>query len=299
MQRIKKVIGLVSLLFVFTMTSFAQLNKEHFRVFDGQGNPANLETVISKMKESDVVFLGESHDDSVGHLIQFELFKKAFENYGKKRKVVLSLEMFERDVQIVLDEYLQNLIAEKQFLASSRPWGNYQTDYRPLVEFAKENKLKVIAANAPRRYVNMVSRMGRDSVNKLSKKAKKWLAPLPFGNSSKAYSEKFNSQMAGHGSENILHSQTLWDATMAYSVFKQIKKNKKSLVLHLNGSFHTASRLGTVEHLLKFRPKTRIIVVTMLYEKDFQTFNREKHTGLGDFVIITDAQQPRSKMVRQ
>src|SRR3954467_8455063 len=68
------------------------------------------------------------------------------------------MEMFERDVQIVLDEYLSDLITEQHFLASSRPWGNYKTDYRPLVELAKEKHLDVIAANAPRRYVNMVSR---------------------------------------------------------------------------------------------------------------------------------------------
>ena len=61
------------------------------------------------------------------------------------------MEMFERDAQIVLDEYLNDLITEKKFLDDSRPWENYKTDYRPLVEFARVNKLNVIAANAPRR----------------------------------------------------------------------------------------------------------------------------------------------------
>ncbi len=72
------------------------------------------------------------------------------------------MEMFERDVQIVLDEYLKNYISESHFISSSRAWGNYKTDYRPLVEFAKQNKIDVVAANAPRRYVNMVSRLGKD-----------------------------------------------------------------------------------------------------------------------------------------
>ena len=114
------------------------------------------------------------------------------------------------------------------FLKNSRPWGNYQTDYRPLVEFAKENKLKVIAANAPRRYVNMVGRLGKDSLNKLSPNAKQWIAPLPFADSSKIYTDKFNKMMQGHGSENILHSQTLWDATMSYSISEHFDKSKNS-----------------------------------------------------------------------
>jgi uncharacterized iron-regulated protein len=78
----------------------------------------------------------------------------------RKKKCRPSLEMFERDVQIVLDEYVKDLITEKKFLDDSRPWNNYKTDYRPLVEYAKQNKLPVIAANAPRRYINMVSRGG-------------------------------------------------------------------------------------------------------------------------------------------
>lgn len=269
-------------------SAFAQ----NYSIFDGKGNPADLDKIIEAVGKSDVVFLGEQHDDSVAHKLQFEIFKAAFEKYGKDRKVALSLEMFERDVQTIIDEYLQDLIPEKQFLAASRPWGNYETDYRPLVELAKESNLSVIAANAPRRYVNMVSRLGRDSLEKLSPDAKMWLAPLPFPESSTAYSDKFNALMGGHGSSNILASQTLWDATMADSIARHLQKN--SLIVHLNGSFHTESRLGTVEQLLKFKPKTRVLVVTMRYEDDFQNFDVSKYSGLGDFVILTDAKQPRS-----
>ena len=210
--------------------------------------------------------------------------------------------MFERDVQTVLDEYLKDLISEQHFLLSSRAWGNYKTDYRPLVEFAKENKLEIIAANAPRRYVNMVSRLGRESLEKLSPEAKRWFAPLPFGEASDAYAAKFNAlmgQMPNPATPQkhspILNSQVLWDATMAFSIAENLKKNKKPLVIHLNGSFHTENRLGTVEHLLKYRPKTKILVVTMRYEEDFKSFDKAEHSDLGDFVILTDAKQPRSK----
>ena len=208
--------------------------------------------------------------------------------------------MFERDEQIVLNEYLQGLITEKKFLDDSRPWGNYKTDYRPLVEFAKANKLDVIAANAPRRYVNMVSRNGRSSVDQLSKDAKAWLAPLPYSEASEAYAKKFTALMGGSneasmGIKNILDSQSLWDATMADSMAKYLRQNKKALIVQLNGSFHSESRLGTVEHLLRYRPKTKVIVVTMRYEDDFHTFDKHKDTNIGDFIILTDAKIPRSK----
>ena len=208
--------------------------------------------------------------------------------------------MFERDVQTVLDEHLAGQITENHFMLSSRPWGNYKTDYKPLVELAKEKKLEVVAANAPRRYVNMVSRGGRDSLTSLSTEAKKWIAPLPYAEASEAYSKKFKALMgssgeAAMGLDNILSSQSLWDATMAYWIAKSLKRNKGSLVVHLNGGFHTEARLGTVEHLLKYKPDARVLVVTMRYEKDFKTFDATKHMGLGDFVILTDFAQPRSK----
>ena len=273
---------------------------ETFRVFDGQGNPSSLEKILESIGANDVIFLGENHDDPVAHKLQFEIFKQAIEKYGAKRKVALSMEMFERDVQTELDEYLRDLISETHFMSSTRPWGNYKTDYRPLVELAKEKKLPVVAANAPRRYVNMVSRNGRESLDALSPEAKKWIAPLPYEKATDAYRKKFEALMGGSSEANklglpkIVDSQSLWDATMAYSIAEQLKKEKKSLVVHLNGSFHSENRWGIADHLVKYRSKTKFLVVTIRYEQEFTKFDKDKHTGLGDFVILTDAKQPRS-----
>ncbi len=288
-------------IFIILMTNFvfAQITEENYRIFDGQGNLASVNQITDAVGKSDVVFLGENHDDAVAHYLQMEIFKKTLDNYGKNRKVALSMEMFERDVQIILNEYLKDLITEKKFLDDSRPWNNYKTDYRPLIEYAKQNKLDVIAANAPRRYVNMVSRNGRDALEQLSPEAKKWLAPLPFAKSSDAYAKKFTDLMGGMPSNTqsvskILESQTLWDTTMAFSIAEYLKNNKIALVVHLNGSFHTENRLGTAEQVLKFNPKLKVLVVTMKSESDFKNFDKAKHSNLGDFIILTDAKVPRS-----
>lgn len=279
--------------------AFAQITDENFRVYDARGNNATIQQIVEAIGKSNVVFLGENHDDAAAHFLQAEILKKTFENYAKQRRVALSLEMFERDAQIVVDEYLKDLITEKKFLDDSRPWNNYKTDYRPLVEYAKQNKLPVIAANAPRRYVNMVSRNGRDSLDQLSSEAKKWLAPLPFAAPSAEYSAKFNALMGSAKSETsapskILEAQALWDATMAFSIAEYTKKEKTALVVHLNGSFHTENRLGIAEQLLKLNGNAKILVVTMRYEEDFKRFDKAKHENLGDFVILTDAKLPRS-----
>ncbi len=277
----------------------AQITDENFRVYDAQGNAATVSQIVEAIGKSDVIFLGENHDDATAHFLQAEIFKKAFEKYGKNRKIALSLEMFERDVQTVVDEYLKDLITEKKFLDDSRPWNNYKTDYRPLIEFAKQNSLPVIAANAPRRYVNVVSRSGRETLNLLSPDAKKWLAPLPYSAPSAEYSKKFNALMGdtkseAHPPSKILEAQALWDATMAFSIAEFTKKEKSALVIHLNGSFHTENRLGTAEQFLKLNPQAKITVITMRYEDDFKNFDKSKHENLGDFVVLTDAKVPRS-----
>lgn len=277
-----------------TTTSPAEAD---FRSFDAVGKAATVEQMVAAMERADVVFLGEQHDDPTAHALQFELLRRAFEKYGKSRPVVLSLEMFERDSQIVVDEYLQDLINETNFIAQSRAWGNYKTDYRPLVEFAKQNKLPVVAANAPRRYVNRVSRLGRDSLAVLSPEAKTWLAPLPFAKASNAYAKKFAALMGGTPmhSPNLLDAQSLWDATMADSINKTLQRHKNALVIHLNGLFHSENRLGTPEHLLQYNPQTRMTVVTMKPAAHFPNFDKTKDENAGDFVILTDPKLPRSQ----
>jgi hypothetical protein len=112
-----------------------------------------------------------------------------------ERPVVLSLEMFERDVQYILDEYLAGLITEDQFLESARPWERYRTDYRPMVEFARAHGIPVVAANAPRRYVNRVTRLGPSSLEALSPAARRFLPELPYPGPSEAYRAEWDALM--------------------------------------------------------------------------------------------------------
>ncbi len=294
-----KILSAILFIGSLNLMTLAQTNGESYRIYDAKGNAATVRQIVEAAGKSEVVFLGENHDDATAHTLEAEIFRKIYESVGKNRAVALSLEMFERDTQTVLDEYLNDLITEKKFLDDSRPWNNYKTDYRPAVEFAKENKLPVIAANAPRRYVNMVSRNGRDSLNRLSPAAKNWLAPLPYAAPSADYSKKFNLLMGNMKAETaapskVLEAQALWDATMAFSVAEHLKNVKNALVVHFNGSFHTENRLGTAEQLMKLNPKAKVLVVTMRSEDDFVNFDKAKHENIGDFVILTDAKTPRS-----
>lgn len=290
----------------------AQITADNFRVYRSGGGMGTLADIVKAMADYDVALLGESHDDPVAHFLEAELLRLAYKHHAPRRYMVLSLEMFERDAQTVVDEYLADQIPETHFLKSARPWRNYESDYKPMVEFSKAHRLPVIAANAPRRYVNRVSRLGRASLDELSSQAKTWLPPLPYSDASPSYAEKFyrtmriSRQSGGSASHQVddaaakersvrsLAAQSLWDASMAHAIAGQLSQRRGALVLHVNGRFHSEERMGIPDHLERYRPGSRALIVTMVPASTFPEFNVESHSKYGDFVILTDGRLPRS-----
>jgi uncharacterized iron-regulated protein len=283
-----------------------------FAVFRGDGTPAAFEDIVREASEAEVVLFGEEHDDLMTHRLQAEVLRRLFMDYnrpsasgrpsphagrrgvdtpqtGGDRTVVLSLEMFERDVQYVVEEYIQDLITEDHFVRSARAWERYETDYKPAVEFAKAHGVPVVAANAPRRYVNRASRLGSASLEELPASARAFLPPLPHPAPSATYVEEWDELM-GEGAQYMsgspLDGQALWDATMAYSIQEALEREEQPLVLHLAGSFHVANFTGVPEVLERYRPGTRRLVLVGRPSEDLESLP-DQFTGQGDFVILT------------
>ena len=262
-----------------------------FRVYAGDGRPASLPELVTALGSVSVLLVGEEHDDSIAHRVKLLILEEGVRRW-QPRPVVLSLEMFEQDVQEVVDEYLGGFITEPYFLAASRPWAEYRTAYRPLVEFAKVSGLRVVAANVPRRYVDMVSRTGEGSLEGLPRAAFRFLPPLPLPAASVAYRARFDSAMFGPAQHddmppNIFAGQRLWDAGMASAVAAALDDRPDALVIHLVGAFHVERRLGIAEALIQYRPRTTFLVVSIRRVADPTAFDVREHTGLGDFVVLT------------
>ena len=85
-----------------------------------------------------------------------------------------------------------------------------------------------------------------------------------------------------------LAAQSLWDAGMAFSIAQHLTRHPDRRVIHVNGGFHTEQQLGTVEHLVRYRPGVKVMVVTMIPAKQFPAFDAESMRGKGDFLIVTD-----------
>ena len=276
--------------FVFSSSLFAQDSlRNHFKIYDTRTKQIiTIDKIVTDMADADVLFFGEEHNDSAGHYLENKIFKALHAQYADK--VVLSMEMFETDNQLVLNEYLAGTIDEARFSRDVRLWSNYK-DYRPMIEYAKQNKIPVIAANPPRRYVNLVSRRGMKSLDSLSKDAKKFLPPLPYDTLSGRYREKFVEIMKdgpGGNNPNVYYSQSLWDAGMSYSIYKFLKDNKHKKVFHCVGGFHCEEKLGTAAQLQKRNKKLKILNIASFSDASFNNPDWEKFSYKGDYIILTN-----------
>jgi uncharacterized iron-regulated protein len=264
------------------LVGHAQTTHVPHRVFDGaKGALTDFESMLEDLAKADVVFVGEQHDDTNTHRLELMLAQ----GLARRRSVIsISLEMFERDVQPALTDWLCRRMTEQAFLAVSRPWRRYDTDYRPLVMFARDNGWPVIAANVPRALASDVSRSGIDVLRTKSDAEKTWFAADLKCPTDDEYFRRFAEAMHGHGVsgsadertvaaerqtlEHFYQAQCLKDETMAESIarawLQQTATGARPLVVHYNGTFHSDFSLGTAERTARRLPGSRVVVISIL-----------------------------------
>jgi len=225
--------------------------------------------MIDALQEADIVFVGEMHDDPLAH--DWELF--IWESLASPDRA-LALEMFETDVQPLLDSYISGQVSEEVFLEGSRPWPNYSSDYAPLLEFAIENGCSVIAANVPRSLASMVARGGLDAIA-----SEPEVSGIVIDSSSVLYHDMFLATMDAIGDQmhgmpvspmNIYRAQLLKDAVMARSVL-----NAKCVFVC--GSFHSDYHSGIPDQL---PPNVSYLTVKILPEGE------DLDQEMADYVIV-------------
>jgi len=258
---------------------------------DGRtGATLSFDALLDRLAASDAVFLGESHTDETTHRVELAVYRGLLAR--REGRLVLALEMFERDGQPALDDYLAGRIDEAAFLAASRPWGNYATSYRPLIEAARAAGAPVVASNIPRPVRQRIAEGGPEALAALpaDERAQAPEALLP---NTPLYWERADNAIRGHlalmggtagagaagasgaasaapapeqdagSAERLASTQSLWDNTMGESCALALDRHPGCAVLHVNGGFHTAYWDGTARQLRLRRPGARIATVAI------------------------------------
>ena len=272
---------ITSLLLFATILSAAQ-DKKAYQIFDKNGKKTSYEKLLKAGEKSEVVFFGEYHDNSVVHWLQLEFTK----DLARKKDLVLGAEMLEADNQKQLDQYLNGEINQKQLDSSARLWKNYKTDYKPLVDFAKEKKFSFIATNVPRRFASLVFKKDLVALDSLSAQEKSWIAPLPieFDINLPGYKSMMGMQ-GGHAGDKMPKAQAIKDATMAYFINKNRKEN--SVFIHYNGTYHSDNFEGINWYLRKLDAGIKIVTIATVEQKDISKLEAE-HYNKADFILVID-----------
>tara|TARA_Y100000588_G_scaffold328444_1_gene363996 strand:- start:967 stop:1920 length:954 start_codon:yes stop_codon:yes gene_type:complete len=226
-----------------------------------QGEALSLNALPQELLDADVILIGEWHTHSAIHRFQTDFLKA---RQSADSNIALSMEQFTREHQDTLNQYLNGEIGEQVLISKAAAWPNYESDYRALVEFAKANDLDVIAANAPKPFVQCIGRKGLPYLEQLSSEQRDWVATeVNIGDS--PYKEKFMASMH-HGTpeqtEKQFAAQVTWDETMAESIVDYLATNPDKQVIHVAGKFHTEGGLGTAASISRRNPDLKVAIIT-------------------------------------
>lgn len=271
-----------------------------YRLLDQRGQTLTLPQLADALRDYDVVFLGEFHGNHAAHLLQAQLQAAL---YARRPQQLLSMEQFERQQQALLDRYLDGEIGEAYLINEAPAWDNYAASYRPLVEFAKQHLLPVVAANAPGDIVRCIGRHGETYPQRLPANERGWIAATPFADIP-GYEATFddwlqqNRALSPQKARNSFLAQLTRDNTMAESIVRALQAYPGYQVLHLNGAFHSQNRQGTVAALTRLMPSLKIAVLTPLHSAtlDTATLTPEdlaQDLAQGDFVYLLQPQPPQ------
>ena len=273
--------------YLFLLLSFLALNafsqnKPAYQLFNNKGKKTNFGKMINQMKNQDLVFFGETHNNAIAHWLELELIK----DLKEYRNLTLGAEMFEADNKQALSDFLQGKLTAKGLDSAARLWKNYPTDYAPLVNFAKENNINFIATNIPRRYASLVAKGGFEALDTLSAIQKSWMAPLPmkYDASLPGYVNMME-MMKGHGGPNLPKAQASKDATMAHFILKNLQSG--NVFVHYNGSYHSENRDGIVWYIRQQQPTLKLMTLTVVSQKEVGKLEKE-NLNKADFIIVVD-----------
>jgi uncharacterized iron-regulated protein len=211
------------------------------------GEKISFEEMAGRLAPMRAVYVGESHNNDYHHDLQFRVVRAM---YAQDPNLIIGMEMFQRPTQAGLDRFLAGEIDEATFLKETEYFSRWKWDYRyyrPILLFAKEHGLAVIAANSPAEANRKVSRGG--GLDALTEADREWVAgEIDLTNA--AHREAVMGIFAGHPMmpgfdvDAFYASQCVWEDTMAESVARALEAHPGSRIVMLAGGFHVRQRFG-------------------------------------------------------
>ncbi|MFB6257955.1 MAG: ChaN family lipoprotein [Flavobacteriales bacterium] len=273
---------LLILVSILLMGQSGEKEGRAYRLTNEKGKTIGYKGLVERASEADIVFFGELHDDPIGHWLQLRLTRSLYEEAGDSLE--LGAEMFEAPDQLILDEYLEGTARMKDLKRTAKLWDNFDTDYKPLLIYARKKGIPFLASNVPRRYAALVHRKGLSALDSLSEEACSYMAEDFELDTGLASYQRIMKMGHGSNGKRIAQAQALKDATMAERIRKRYDEGET--FLHFNGSFHSDAHEGIVHYLEKELSKTDVLVISSLKVADLQDPKGVKWERKGDVNLL-------------
>lgn len=270
------------------------------RILDAKtGREVSFEQMIAGLTSAETVYVGEIHDQRVQHEAQLWVLKGLF--FARPGEVAVGMEMFQRPFQNVLDLYLQGEIGERALLRESEyesRWGYDFSLYRPILRFALDHGVAVLALNAPTEWVRRISSAGLEG---LSPEERAALPELDLNDAEHRARVKLSFDQHPHGGsfERFYTIQTVWDETMADSVarFQKAASGARPQVVVLAGHGHVDGGSGIPKRVARRTGGSyKIVVPISVPEGREPPLEELLAEGAGDYLwlLYTSGEERRS-----
>ncbi len=247
------------------------------------GKESSFEGLMDQAFERDVIFVGELHNEPAHHLIEVQILQKLF---SRDPSVTLAMEFFQQSQQPILDGYTLGAMTEQEFLDKvdwKKTWGYPYFYYRPLLLVAKQNRLKVLALNAPAELVKKVSRQGLGALD--AKQRAQLPSHIDLSNETerdyvrKAYLEHEQGNLESF--QFFYEAQCVWEETMARNIANYMKDRRQKVVVFC-GNGHIIGKFGIPDRTEKRIPVSTVTIMCYSLRK---TVTLER--GIADYLWLT------------
>jgi uncharacterized iron-regulated protein len=222
--------------------------------------PASV--VLDSFAKHRVILLGEHHDNVQHHRWQLQVIKDL---YAIRKDLALGFEMFPRRLQPVLNQWVEELITEEEFLGLINWDSLWSFDigyYLPIFRFAQKNHIPMYALNVDRELIELVRSRGWDAVPEQEREGLSDPAPP-----SREYLQKLAASFLRHNPADLegdqdrsgqqqgekffrfVQGQLLWDRAMAEGIAPNVRNKDSRLFVALMGSWHIVDRQGVPHQL--------------------------------------------------
>lgn len=256
--------------------------REHMPTAVVQGKTLPFSTLMETLAQNRVVFVGEIHDRYDHHLHQLAVLQGL---HQRNPKLAIGVEWFQQSFQPVLNDYLAGKLTEVEFLRRSEYFERWGYDYRqlrPILEYAKANRLPVLALNAPVELTRKVSQGGLEALSK----AERAQLPPTINPADAAYQARLRKVFEAHSQdpqqfERFMLVQRIWDETMAHNVARYLTLHPEHQMVVFAGVGHISDGAGIPADLARQLPAIKLATVA--------SSDSKATAAAVDYPLITEA----------